>query len=118
MMRRASIQRSSPSSRPHDAEFGVKVRRASGKRAFGQVGEAHEILAVDAFQPALVAAVEVRQSIDRDELRGDAHHALAHLPLEHAEIASLLGKREQVLGLMLDPCAGVPIVHLFQTNIS
>ena len=50
--------------RAHDAKLGVQIARARCKCGFRDIEEPRQVFAIDALEPRLIAAVEIRQPID------------------------------------------------------
>ena len=85
---------------PGDAELSLELAGILGKGRIDDVADVELILAKHAVEPALIAAIEIRQPIQREKLGREPNHAGLDLPLEDTEAAGLLGKREQVFAVV------------------
>ena len=62
--------------RAHDAKFGLQIARARRERVVRSMStQPWQVFPKDALEPGLIAAVEIRQAVDREELRRQAHRA-------------------------------------------
>ena len=52
-----------------DPEFELHLARLCGKRIVEKIDDAGQVLAIDACEPALVASVELIQTVEREEFR-------------------------------------------------